>query len=167
MDLYDATVPPLMRLTQAVPRILGRLGRDEAPLRARLAPDGFDAGEHLSVALGFVPRTALPLLGKAVPERTLAQGNAELLAQAKQDQTLLKDLTREDFAGSENRTIDHVAGQAQLSQSATDYALLFALPNAGFHLSMGYATLRMAGVPLSKGDFDGFHHYPPGFRFED
>ncbi|MEL6102453.1 MAG: DUF1993 family protein [Pseudomonadota bacterium] len=167
MDLYDTTVPPLMRLTEAMPRILGRLDCNDAPLRTRLASDSFDAGEHLSVALGFVPRTVLPLIGKAVPERPLAQGRAELLAQTKIDQTLLSNLTREGFNGSENRMIDHVAGQTTLRQSATDYALLFALPNATFHLAMGYATLRLAGVPLTKGDFDGFHHYPPDFRFED
>jgi hypothetical protein len=28
---------------------------------------------------------------------------------------------------------------------------------------MGYAALRAAGLPLGKADFDGFHHYPPGF----
>jgi hypothetical protein len=27
------------------------------------------------------------------------------------------------------------------------------------------AQLRSAGVPLSKGDYDGYHQYPSGFSF--
>jgi hypothetical protein len=30
---------------------------------------------------------------------------------------------------------------------------------------MAYAIARAAGVPLSKGDFDGYHQYPDGFSF--
>ena len=39
------------------------------------------------------------------------------------------------------------------------------MPNFFFHLTMGYAALRAAGVPLGKADFDGFHVYPEGFEF--
>ncbi len=36
-----------------------------------------------------------------------------------------------------------------------DYLVQFALPNFYFHLSMAYALLRQAGVPLGKMDFLG------------
>ncbi len=39
------------------------------------------------------------------------------------------------------------------------------MPNFLFHLSMGFAVLRAGGLEIGKGDFDGLHEYPRGFRF--
>ena len=71
----------------------------------------------------------------------------------------------DEFEGAESRRIQHRAGEADLDQSATEFLHLYGIPNFFFHLTMGYASLRAAGVPLGKGDFDGMHHYPPGFSF--
>ncbi len=46
-----------------------------------------------------------------------------------------------------------------------EFLHLYGLPNFFFHLTMGYAALRAAGVRLGKADFDGFHSYPDDFRF--
>ena len=70
-----------------------------------------------------------------------------------------------DFDGANARIISHRAGFADLTQTAPDYLHQFALPNLWFHLTMAYATLRHAGVPLGKADFDGLHSYPAGFSF--
>ena len=67
----------------------------------------------------------------------------------------------DEFQGAENRRIQHRAGIADLDQSAEDFLFLYGLPNFFFHLAMGYAALRAAGVTLGKADFDGFHAYPP------
>ena len=61
--------------------------------------------------------------------------------------------------------ISDQAGFTTLHLPASEYAQLYALPNFFFHLSMAYAIARAAGVPLSKGDFDGYHQYPDGFSF--
>ncbi|WP_299687301.1 DUF1993 family protein [uncultured Tateyamaria sp.] len=164
MDLFSVTVPPLRRLTDAVPRLLSRFQHD-SPLRARLAADGMAGGEHFCVALGYVARTVLPLTGQAVPDQPCAPDRAVILALAVEMRALLSDLTPENFAGAETRQISHAAGEARLTQSGTDYALLYALPNAQFHLTLGYATLRMTGVLVGKGDLDGFHRYAPGTNF--
>jgi hypothetical protein len=71
----------------------------------------------------------------------------------------------DEFIGAEARIIRHRAGFADLEQTGTDFLFLYGLPNFFFHITMGYASLRAAGVALGKADFDGFHDYPAGFRF--
>lgn len=57
------------------------------------------------------------------------------------------------------------AGFNQLDLTTDEYLHCYALPNFFFHLCMVYSIARHAGVPLSKGDFDGYHQYPSGFSF--
>ena len=71
----------------------------------------------------------------------------------------------QEFEGAEARRIRHRAGEAELEQDAATFLHLYGLPNFFFHLTMGYAALRAAGVALGKADFDGQHLYPAGFRF--
>ncbi|WP_299725041.1 DUF1993 family protein [uncultured Tateyamaria sp.] len=158
MDLYDATVPPLKRLSKAVPRLIDRL-EDAGPLSARLAKDGFTGGEHFCCALGFVARTVLPLLGRDVPELPF-DNDAGLIVALAEDMTFMLDtISRHDFDDAVHREITHIAGEATLTQNGQDYALLFGLPNAQFHLTLGYATLRAAGAQVGKADLDGYHIY--------
>jgi hypothetical protein len=78
---------------------------------------------------------------------------------------MLGAMTSAEFEGAEGRIIRHHAGLAVLEQTGSGFLHLYGLPNFFFHLTMGYAALRAAGVPLGKADFDGFHSYPDGFRF--
>ncbi|GGX56702.1 hypothetical protein GCM10007385_26840 [Tateyamaria omphalii] len=164
MDLYDATIPPLKRLTDAVQRLLACLD-DPAQLEARLASDSFSAAEHFCVALGYVARTVMPLMGDEVPEMPMDTDPGAILALAHDMRFLLDQLDRSAFDDADAREITHVAGEAELTQSGRDYALLYALPNAQFHLTLAYATARMAGAKVGKGDLDGFHIYSPGTSF--
>lgn len=160
MMLYAAIVPPLKRLTKTVPHLLGCLDSPE-PLTARLTPDSFTAGEHFCVALGYVARTVLPLRGDAAPDLPFDSDPGLITALAHDMGYLLDTIMEADLADSDTRHITHTAGEATLTQSGRDYALLYALPNAHFHLTLAYATLRMAGVQIGKGDLDGFHVYTP------
>ncbi|WP_299042683.1 DUF1993 family protein [uncultured Tateyamaria sp.] len=164
MDLYDATIPPLKRLTDAVQRLLSCLD-DPAQLDARLAPDGFTAAEHFCVALGYVARTVMPLRGDKAPDMPMDTDPGAILALAQDMRFLLDQLDRTALDGADTRQIVHTAGEAELTQSGRDYALLYALPNAQFHLTLAYATVRMAGARVGKGDLDGFHIYSPGTSF--
>ncbi|WP_299597610.1 DUF1993 family protein [uncultured Tateyamaria sp.] len=164
MDIYDVTIPPLKRLTDAVQRLLSCLD-DPVQLEARLAPDSFSASEHFCVALGYVARTVMPLMGDEVPEMPMDTDPGAILALAHDMRFLLDQLDRSAFDGTEEREISHIAGEATLTQSGRDYALLYALPNAQFHLTLAYATVRMAGAKVGKGDLDGFHIYGPGTSF--
>ena len=161
MDMYAATVPPLKRLTQAVPRLIACLD-DASPLRARLADDGFCAAEHFCCALGYVARTVLPLMGDEVPELPFDTDPGAIVALAHDMGFMLDQLDARDFDGAAARSITHAAGEGELVQNGQDYARLYALPNAQVHLALAYASLRMAGAQVGKSDLDGFHIYAPG-----
>lgn len=156
MSLYAASVPVFRHY---LARAQEMAGAHPDALEARLA-DAFPAGQQFATAAGFALRVACPLAGREIPElpRALAPRLAVVRA-------TLGALRPEDFLGAETRRIRHRAGFAELDQSAPEFLFLYGLPNFFFHLTMGYAALRAAGVVLGKADFDGFHTYPPDFRF--
>jgi len=72
----------------------------------------------------------------------------------------------DDKQSNLDAVIEDMAGPVPISMKAEDFLMRFAYPNFYFHLGMVYAIARSRGVPLTKGDFDGLHQYPPGFSFE-
>jgi hypothetical protein len=98
---------------------------------------------------------ACPLAGRPVPDLPAALAPRLAVARA-----TLGGMRPEEFRGAELLRVRHKAGMAELDQSASDFLFLFGMPNFMFHLTMGYAALRAAGVVLGKADFDGFHAYP-------
>jgi hypothetical protein len=155
--MYQASVPVFRHYLSRVSDIVAVAGPDA--LDARIA-DSFPARQQFATAAGFSLRIACPLAGREVPD--LPQGLGPRLAVAR---ALLGSMTPADFEGAETRVIRHRAGFADLEQSGADFLYLYGLPNFFFHLTMGYAALRAAGVPLGKADFDGFHAYPADFHF--
>lgn len=155
--MYQASVPVFRHYLARVAEMAERAG--PAALDVRIA-DAFPAGQQFATAAGFALRVACPLAGREVPDLPAALGPRLAVARA-----MLGAMTPADFEGAEGRIIRHQAGFALLEQTGTDFLHLYGLPNFFFHLTMGYAALRAAGVPLGKADFDGFHSYPEGFRF--
>jgi hypothetical protein len=155
--MYQATVPVFRHYLAQVAAMVEKAGPEA--LEARIA-DAFPAGQQFATAAGFALRVACPLAGREVPDLPQALGPRLAVARA-----MLGAMTPADFEGAEDRIIRHHAGLAVLEQRAVDFLHLYGLPNFFFHLTMGYAALRAAGVPLGKADFDGFHTYPEGFRF--
>ena len=155
--MYQASVPVFRHYLSRVSDIVAVAGPDA--LDARIA-DSFPARQQFSTAAGFALRVACPLAGREVPD--LPQGLGPRLAVAR---AMLGAMTPAEFEGAERRVIRHQAGFAVLEQSGEEFLHLYGMPNFFFHLTMGYAALRAAGVPLGKADFDGFHSYPADFRF--
>ncbi len=155
MTLYPATVPVFRHYLGRVAEIVE--GVTEADLQAQIA-DTFPAGQQFATAAGYALRIACPLAGREVP--SLPDALAPRLAIAR---ATLGAMRPEEFEGAEARLISHRAGEAVLEQTGTEFLFLYGLPNFFFHLTMGYAALRAAGVPLGKADFDGHHLYTPGF----
>jgi uncharacterized protein len=155
--LYAASVPVFRHYLARAQEIARRASAEQ--LQGQIA-DSLTAGQHLATAAGFALRAACPLAGREVPD--LPQALAPRLAVVR---ATLGAMRPEEFLGAENRIILHRAGFADLEQGAADFLYLYAAPNFFFHLTMGYAALRQAGMDLGKADFDGFHSYPADFRF--
>jgi hypothetical protein len=155
--MYQASVPVFRHYLARVAAMVERAGPEA--LAAQVA-DAFPAGQQFATAAGFSLRIACPLAGREVPDLPAALGPRLAVARA-----MLGAMAPADFEGAEARIIRHTAGFAELEQTGADFLYLYGLPNFFFHLTMGYAALRAAGVPLGKADFDGFHSYPEGFSF--
>ena len=155
--MYQASVPVFRHYLSRISDMVAVAGPDA--LDARIA-DAFPARQQFATAAGFAVRVCCPLAGREVPD--LPEGLGPRLAVARATLGALKPA---DFEGAEARIIRHTAGFAEVDQTAEQFLYLFGLPNFFFHLTMGYAALRAAGVPLGKEDFDGIHSYPEGFRF--
>lgn len=155
--MYQASVPVFRHYLARVADMAERAGPEA--LTAQLA-DAFPAGQQFATAAGFALRIACPLAGREVPGLPQALGPRLAVARA-----MLGAMAPAEFEGAEARIIRHRAGFADLEQTGADFLHLYGMPNFFFHLTMGYAALRAAGVPLGKADFDGFHSYPEGFHF--
>lgn len=155
--MYQASVPVFRHYLSRVSDIVAVAGPDA--LDARIA-DSFPARQQFATAAGFALRVTCPLAGREVPDLPQALGPRLAVARA-----MLGAMTPAEFEGAEARVIRHQAGFALLEQTGAEFLHLYGIPNFFFHLTMGYAALRAAGVPLGKADFDGFHSYPADFRF--
>ncbi|MBS3980085.1 MAG: DUF1993 family protein [Rhodobacteraceae bacterium] len=155
--MYQASVPVFRHYLARVAAMAEKAGPEA--LDTRIA-DAFPAGQQFATAAGFALRIACPLAGREVPDLPQALGPRLAVARA-----MLGAMTPADFDGAETRIIRHQAGFAVLEQTGAEFLHLYGLPNFFFHLTMGYAALRAAGLPLGKADFDGFHSYPADFRF--
>lgn len=155
--MYQASVPVFRHYLARVAAMVERAGPEA--LDARIA-DAFPARQQFATAAGFALRVTCPLAGREVPD--LPEGLGPRLAVARATLGALKPA---EFEGAEALVIHHRAGFAEVDQTGEQFLYLFGLPNFFFHMTMGYAALRAAGVPLGKEDFDGIHSYPPDFRF--
>ena len=163
-DYYNASVPVFVHYLNQMAEILARDDLTPDMLGHRLAPDMPAAAAQFATAVNFSLRICLKLAGKkgsAVPQ--IEQDRDSLLDWVHGARKKLAALTVDDYADA-GREISHRAGVAFLTQSAQDYLFKFGLPNFFFHMSMAYANLRAAGLPLGKADFDGLHDYPKDFR---
>jgi len=155
--MYQASVPVFRHYLSRISDIVAVAGPDA--LDAQIA-DSFPARQQFATAAGFALRVTCPLAGREVPDLPQALGPRLAVARA-----MLGAMTPAEFEGAETRVIRHQAGFAVLEQTGLEFLQLYGLPNFFFHMTMGYAALRAAGVPLGKADFDGFHSYPADFRF--
>lgn len=163
LSFYSATVPVCRHYMTRSFALLEKTQDDH--LTTRLAPDMMDCGTNIRVAQGFAFRTICPVLNRTTPElpwddtsQNRLRGNHACVIR------FLDDLVPEDFTNAPDTSVTHIAGEAKLTQTASDYVTLFALPNMLFHISMAYAALRYAGVDVGKSDFDGLHIYTTAAR---
>lgn len=155
----------LQQLQQMVEKMAVHDASDNALLQQQLHPDMLPLLAQLRTTANFSLRCCCPLSGR--PYVSFDNDNntfAGVQLQLAQTIEYLQAIPAADFIHA-TTLISDKAGFTSLNLPAIEYAQLYALPNFFFHLSMAYAIARSAGVPLSKGDFDGYHQYPDGFSF--
>jgi hypothetical protein len=152
--LFLASVPVFRDYLGRTARLADAAG-PELLARAVIA-DAAPAGRQFAMAAGFALRGTCPLAGREIPDLPVALAPRLAVARA-----MLGAMLPAEFIGAEDRRVRHRAGDATLDQPAADYLHGFAIPNFFFHMTMGYAALRAAGMPLGKADFDGLHLYRP------
>lgn len=120
---------------------------------------------NVQVAANFLLRGYCPICDTdLVSYEIVGSGKGSvcnMLEKVREHIELLPDVTHFD----DKRTISESAGFSEVVLPQSRFILEYIIPNYMFHTSMVYAIARMNGVPLSKGDFDGFHYYPDGFKF--
>ncbi|KAF7787998.1 hypothetical protein PRUB_a2545 [Pseudoalteromonas rubra] len=158
-------IEPFVHYLNQLQTILQRDDIKDELLMRRLSPDMFPLHQQVSTAAALSLRCCCPLFNREVvnfkrPIVSITDLQEEL------DDTLdyltqLQDTSLDSMPTS----ITFVAGFTNHTLEPDKYFQLYAWPNFLFHFSMAYAILRAAGIPLGKGDFDGFHRYPAGFSF--
>ena len=138
---------------------------DSSILTKRLTADMLPLSAQVEIAASFSLRTCCQIEGKEVASFISEEKSFSGLKN--QLNNTIEYLRKLDCNKNNiNRTISDMAGPAQVSLPGVEFLMRFAFPNFFFHISMAYAIIRAAGIPISKGDFDSFHEYPLGFSYE-
>ncbi len=132
-------------------------GLDEAALmEARLAPDMRPFPDQIRMAAFSARSCVARLTGQEWPKTEDTEAS---LAELKQTVALsiafVEGVEAAAFEGGGTRRVELRFPGVELNFEGRGYLTSFALPNFYFHLSMAYAILRQAGVPLGKRDFLG------------
>lgn len=162
--LYDLTVPMFIRGLHALSGVLDKgaafaaekgvdpLTLTGASLIADMKPLTAQVQFACDTAKGTVTRVgALEPVAMADTEQTFD----ELQARIASTIALLEAVPREAIDGREDAQVVLKVPGGEIPFTGRTHVLAFALPNFYFHLTMAYALLRQAGVPVGKIDFLG------------
>lgn len=162
--LYDLTVPMFIRGLNALSGLLDKgaafaaeKGIDPATLTsAQLIADM----KPLTAQVQFACDTAKGTVTRLGDLEPVAMADTELTfdeLQARIARTiaLLETVPREKIDGREDAAVVLKVPGGEIPFTGSSHVLTFSLPNFYFHLTMAYALLRQAGVPIGKIDFLG------------
>ncbi len=164
MSMYTASVPQLAKMLRNVSVWFDKAEqhareRNYDPnvlLGLRLAPDMFPLVKQVQIACDNAKFVAARLGGKEAPSHPdTEQTLAELRERIASTLAFLETVREEDFEGAAQRRVRLTYLPPNQAMEGHVYLNQHALPNTYFHLSMVYALLRHAGVPLGKADFLG------------
>lgn len=139
----------------------------DATLGARLHPDMLPFASQVRASANFALRGCCPLAGlQTISFQREEISYPALAAQIEDTMQYLAALPAALLDDAPDRICHDRAGLADIALPADEYLNLYILPNFYFHLSMAYAIARAQGADIGKADYDGYHHYAPGFSFE-
>ena len=135
-DLFaDAITDSVKYYLDRTEHLVLRVSEQDRPqllLDTRLAPDMFDTGFNLALALQFSARALCPPASLDVPEIPDEYTVDSLLAFKNEVEGLIDAISAGDLC----KPVSHQAGSAQMEQDPAEYLARFAFPNLIFHLSM-------------------------------
>jgi hypothetical protein len=142
-------------LTKAIAHAASRGFNPEVLFSYRLAPDQYALSRQVQATCDAAKSAAARLAGQEPPSHPDTEATlAELRTRIATVLAYLNTFTDADFADAETREIRLPFAPGTVI-AGSDYLAELAVPNFYFHLSMAYAILRHAGVPLGKTDFIG------------
>jgi len=142
-------------LTKAIAHAESRGFNPELLFSYRLAPDQYALSRQVQATCDAAKSGAARLAGQEPPSHPDTEATlAELRTRIATVLAYLNTFTDADFADAETREIRLPFAPGTVIASS-DYLAELGIPNFYFHLSMAYAILRHAGVPLGKIDFIG------------
>jgi len=161
-ELYDLTVPVFTRALKALSGLLdkavahaGEAGA-EALLAKRLIEDMHPLSKQVQIACDSAKLCVARLSGAEAPVNEDTETTiAELKARIASTLAFIGSVPREAIDGQEDRDVVLKFSGGEMPFKGQAYVTGFAVPNFFFHVSMAYALLRQAGVPLGKRDFLG------------
>jgi hypothetical protein len=124
-------------------------------LNARLTADMKPFIYQIQSACDYVKAGAAWLSGQKPPTHADDEETIdEVRERIRKTVAFVRGVPKSQFAGASERAI-HLSWAPGKFMSGTDYVLEMTIPNVFFHLAMGYAILRKAGVNVGKMDFLG------------
>jgi len=163
MNVYDLTVPQLIKMLKNVDKWLGAtIAFAEKKkfdvnnlMKARLAPDQFAFDRQVQTACDNAKFVAGRLAGKEWPSHPDTETTFDQLRSRIANVIgYLEAFKPEDFAGAEERKLSLPWMEGKWMRG-DEYLAQFALPNFYFHAVTAYAILRHNGVELGKLDYIG------------
>ena len=161
-SMYDALIPPV---THMLGSFSGFLAKAEAYakekgidpktyLEGRLYEDMLPLTRQVHIATDQAKGAAARLTGQEAPKYEDNETSFdELRARLRKTIAYMRSVDEKAFAGAEDRKIHLKFPNAEFHFVGKDYLNNWVLPNVYFHITTGYAILRMKGVPLGKPDY--------------
>jgi hypothetical protein len=162
--LYDLTVPMFIRGLNALSGLLDKgaafaaeKGIDPATLTGAQLIEDMKA---LTAQVQFACDTAKGTVSRLGDLEPVAMADSEqtfdeLQARITKTIALLEGVPRNKIDGREDAAVVLKVPGGEIPFTGRAHVLTFSLPNFYFHLTMAYALLRQAGVPVGKIDFLG------------
>jgi len=164
ISLYQVSVPVFSTTLKNLGHVLAKgeafaaaNGLAPGELTAtRLAPDMLPLTSQVQIATDHAKGASARLAGREILKIEDTETSfADLQARIATVLEHLNSYRAEEIDGAEERPVAIRAGKMELSFTAQQYLLHYAMPNFYFHVVTAYDILRHKGVPIGKGDFFG------------
>ncbi len=139
----QASTPPSLSVEQGI-------------VQSRLAPDMFPFSRQVQIASDVAKGCAARLSGVEPPKYEDNESTfAELRARLQKTIDFIEGVDAAKVDAAAGGTVTFKTGGRDLTMKSVDYVNDYVFPNVYFHLTMVYALVRQAGVPVGKMDFLG------------